>query len=135
MTNINGHYIAIEDFDFDAHALAPGYFEERIAQFESQYRDKFPSGWPQFFAAYSSGKLETECLDYDEWAFLCEHFMRELTQTWQPPGTCVSSREKPEVASGFSFGGGCHWLSQLLIPSSTSASSKRRWNHATRAQK
>lgn len=31
MTNINGHNIAIEDFDIDAHALAPEYFREQIA--------------------------------------------------------------------------------------------------------
>lgn len=103
MTNINGHNIAAEDFDFDAHALAPGYFDDRMDHFQKEYRDKFPDGWGQFFADYSCGLTEKGNLDYDEWAFLCEW---KLTQSSQPPGICVSSHEKPEVDSGFSIGEG-----------------------------
>lgn len=102
MTNINGHNIAIEDFDIDAHALAPEYFRERMSHFENQYHDRFQTGWGEFFAAYSNGLTEKGNLDYDEWAFLCEHFMRK---SWQPPGICIGSHEKPEIDSGFSIGG------------------------------
>jgi hypothetical protein len=126
MTNINGHYIAIEDFDVDAHALAPGYFNDRMTYFEEQFKDKFPTGWGEFFAAYSIGKTEKGNLDYDEWAFLCEHFLRKLTQPWEPPGICVSSREKPEIDSGFSIEGGCHWLNRPLIRFDTLTSCKKQ---------
>jgi len=116
MTNINGHCIAIEDFNIDAHGLAPEYFEQRLGQFEKQYREKFPKGWPEFYAAYSKGDTDVNNLDFDEWAFLCEHFLRKKTQTWQPPGMCVSSSEKPEAVSGFSFvGGGFHCLTRSNI--------------------
>jgi hypothetical protein len=115
MTNINGHYIALEDFDIDAHALAPGYFHDRMIYFEEQYRQKFQTGWGEFFAAYSNGRTEKGNLDYDEWAFLCEHCMRKLTQPFQPPGICVGSREKPETDSGFSIEGGLHCLIRFDI--------------------
>jgi hypothetical protein len=105
MTNINGHDIAFEEFDIDAHALAPGYFDDRMRQFEEQYRKEFPNGWGEFLAAYSNDRTEKGNLDYDEWAFLCEHFLRNAFP-WQPPGECTDFQEKPELISGFSFGGG-----------------------------
>jgi hypothetical protein len=113
MTNINGHYIAVEDFDPDAHALAPGYFRDRMTYFEEHYRGTYRTGWGEFFAAYSNGLTEKGNLDYDEWAFLCEHSMRELTQRFEPPGVCVSFREKPEADSGFSIRGGTPCLNHL----------------------
>jgi hypothetical protein len=135
MTNINGHYIAIENFDVDAHAVAPGYFDDRIAHFEQQFRNEFPQGWPEFYAAYSIGNVERTNLDYDEWAFLCEHFLRKLTETWQPPGACVGSPEKPEIDSGFSIGGGCLWLNRPLTPFDILTSCKRRSTRALPAMK
>jgi hypothetical protein len=77
MTNINGHDIAFEEFDISAHALAPGYFDDRIHHFEEQYRTVFPLGWGEFLDAYSNGRTDKGNLDYDEWAFLCEHFLRD----------------------------------------------------------
>lgn len=117
MTNINGHSIVLEDFDIDAHALAPEYFDERMTHFEEQYHDKFHDGWGEFFAAYSNGRTEKGNLDYDEWAFLCEHFMRKWAQPcWQqPPGVYAGSREKPEIDSGFSIEGGLSCLIRFDI--------------------
>jgi hypothetical protein len=120
MTNINGHNIAIEDFDIDAHALAPEYFSNRMSYFEERFHDKFPTGWGGFFEAYSDGLTEAGNLDYDEWAFLCEHFLRK---PWQPPGICFGGpHEKPETDSGFSIG----WSNYCLTHSDTSISSKER---------
>jgi len=104
MTNINGHDIAFEEFDIDAHALAPGYFDDRMRHFEEQYRKDFPHGSGEFFDAYSNGRTDKGNLDYDEWAFLCEHFLSNAFPG-QPPGECVDIPEKPESISGFSFGG------------------------------
>jgi hypothetical protein len=104
MTNINGHDIAFEEFDINVHALAPGYFDDRMRHFEEQYHKDFPNGWGEFFAAYSNGLTDKGNLDYDEWAFLCEHFLRNAF-LWRPPGECLALQEKPEINSGFSFEG------------------------------
>ena len=77
-----GHYIAVQgDFHPDTHALAPGYFRDRMTYFEQHYRGAYRTGWGEFFAAYSNGLTDKGNLDYDEWAFLCEHFMREADST------------------------------------------------------
>lgn len=113
MTNINGQTIAFEEFDVDAHALAPEYFDDRMHHFEEMYHKTFPGGWGEFFDAYSNGHTEKGNLDFDEWAFLCEHFLRKLTRAWQPPGVCVDFLEKPETVSGFSIVGGTSCLMRL----------------------
>lgn len=104
MTNINGHDIAFEEFDINVHALAPGYFDERMRHFEDQYRQEFRHGSGEFLDAYSKGRTDKGNLDYDEWAFLCEHFLRNAF-SGQPPNEDVVNQEKPEMISGFSFEG------------------------------
>ena len=105
MTIINGHQIALEDFDIGLHALPQGYFDQLLAGFEEQFKSAFPSGWPEFYAKYSSGELDPGNVEYEEWAFVCEHFLREHTRTCEPPGMGINSREEPESNSGSSFGG------------------------------
>ena len=93
-------------------------FLQRISFFEQKYRDKFQGGWVEFYFAHTLGKTDESNLDYDEWAFLCEHFMKELTESWRPPGGDVNSQEKPELNSGFSFAGDtitCLTLTNTLI--------------------
>jgi hypothetical protein len=107
MTNINGHQIAIEDFDIAVHALPLGYFENKLNELEEQNRSDFPNGWPEFYAKYSKGELDGANLEYDEWAFVCEHFLRDHTRPCEPPGISINACEEPELSSGFSFGGRC----------------------------
>ncbi len=92
-------------FDLSAHTVKPGHFRSRLDFLEQKYRLEFKEGWGEFFAMYSKGRTPKGNLDYDEWAFLCEHFMEELTQTWPPGGYCEEFQERPEAISGFSFAG------------------------------
>ena len=120
MTNINGQTIAAEDAYLTAHEVAPGYFLERVRFFERKYQTEFQGGWGDFLGAYTQGRTDQANLDFDEWAFLCEHFMcehfmRELTEPWRPPVGCSDFPEKPEANSGFSFIGGIHCLIQKNI--------------------
>ena len=81
MTNINGHCIAAEPFDLAAHEVEPGYFKIQMERFEQLYHCEFPGGWGEFFNAYSAGTTDQGNLDFEEWAFLCEHFRRELSNS------------------------------------------------------
>ena len=92
-----------EEFDLSAHWVATGHFYAQISVYEEMYRESYPEGWGDFLAKYSKGETDPSNLDYDEWAFLCEHFMQRLTQG-EPPGSEVDCQEKPENVSGFSFG-------------------------------
>jgi hypothetical protein len=116
MTNNIGQNIAGEDSYLTAHEVAPGYFLERIRFFEQKYQNEFRS-WRDFLVAYTLGRTDQDNLDYDEWAFLCEHFMEELTQPLRPPSGCADFQEKPEINSGFSIKGGipCLNLKTILI--------------------
>lgn len=90
----------------DTHVVEVSYFIGRVHTFESKYHEEFPGGWGEFFADFLNGKTDKGNLDYDEWGFLCEHFMKELTQSpFEPPGDCADSQEKPEAYSGFFFCG------------------------------
>ena len=101
MTN-TGHANSVDYLT--AHEVQPGCFLARIHVFEEQYRTEYPGGWREFQVAYSLDLADQENLDFDEWAFLCEHFAQELTQP-SPPGVFTDVQEKPEFNSGFSFGG------------------------------
>jgi len=93
-------------FDLSSYEVEPGYFQEQSLEYEKKYKREFPGGWGEFFGLYSSGRTDKGNLDYDEWAFLCEHFMiQELTHSSSPPGKRDSCREEPETISGFSFAG------------------------------
>lgn len=83
-------------FDLNSYAVAPGYFHSQLLCFEEKYREEFKDGWGQFYAAYLKGLTNKSNLDYDEWAFLCEHFLKE---SWQPPGRCTEFHEEPEKSS------------------------------------
>ena len=125
MTNINGQTIAAEDAYLTAHEVAPGYFLERVRFFERKYQTEFQGGWGDFLGAYTQGRTDQANLDFDEWAFFCEHFMRELTESWRrPPVGCSDSLEKPEANSGFSFIGG--------IPCSIQKNISRVWKRRFR---
>ncbi len=87
-----------EQFDLASFEVDNGYFKEQNTRYEERYRDQFPNGWGEFFAAYSKGEVDKGNLDYDEWAFLCEHFM---SQSWAPPGSSATCHERPEMISGF----------------------------------
>jgi hypothetical protein len=104
----------IQDCESNSQVVQSGYFRDRMSYFQEHYKDKFPKGWGEFFAAYSNRCTDEGNLDYDEWAFLCEHFMRERT-SWQPPENCAESREKPETISGFYFVWGKTCLTQIYI--------------------
>jgi hypothetical protein len=110
MMNINGHNIAVENFDPAVHVLEPGYFDARRHHFEEQYKSTFPAGSGQFFDAYSNGDTDLGNLDFEEWAFICEHFLVSITESWCPPSECAKLQEKPESNSGFSFGRGNPWF-------------------------
>ena len=106
-------------FDINAHKVEPGYFKKEWIEFEVKYRSEYPNGWGQFYAEYLKGNTDPCNLDYDEWAFLCEHFMAEELSCGEygfPPGAATSHQEKPESASGFSFAGEGH----CSIPTSIS---------------
>jgi len=92
-----------QECGFDVHIVQEQYFRDRWNYFQEVYKNEYPGGWAMFYAAYLNGCTDPANLDYDEWAFLCEHFMRDLTQSWQPPGNCSDFQEKPEANSGFSF--------------------------------
>ena len=100
--NINGHNMAVEDFNPAVHALDPGYFAEQMRRFEEQYKTKFRDGW-EFYDAYSKGCTDPGNLDFEEWSFVCEHLLGAFTKYWQPPGECVNVHEGPESISGLSF--------------------------------
>ncbi len=81
------------------------YFLERIQQFEIKYKNKY-NGWGEFLSAYSNGQVDRDNSDFDEWAFLCEHFMEDLIQSGDdtgPPGAKGYAPQKPESDSGFFF--------------------------------
>jgi hypothetical protein len=102
--------------DMASHVMARGHFREKIEAYQDTYRNQFPGGWGEFFAAYSKRLTPKGNLDYDEWAFLCEHFMEELTQSG-PPGDCDHFHEKPESTSGFFIGGSVVRLASVLSKS------------------
>ena len=104
MMNINGHNMAVEDFDPAVHALDPGYFADQMRRFEEQYKAEFQDGWA-FYDAYSNGLTDPGNLDFEEWSFVCEHLLGAITESWQPPGECAMVIDRPESNSGFSFGG------------------------------
>lgn len=100
---MHSHVDTYEQFDLASFEVDSGYFKEQIGRYEEQYRAEYPHGWGQFFAAYSNGETDKGNLDYDEWAFLCEHFMR---QSWTPPANLrAECNGKPETNSGFFFVG------------------------------
>jgi hypothetical protein len=122
MTNIiNNESLEMRHQESSTHVVESGYFRERMHHFEDQYRAAYPRGWGEFFADYSNGKTDEENLDYDEWAFLCEHFMRELTGSSQPPGDCGESQERPERFSGLSFLGDTICSIQISISQTSNA--------------
>ena len=101
----------VEQFDLASFEVDSGYFKSQIAAFAEKYRSLYPNGWGQFYAAYLNKQTDQENLDYDEWAFLCEHFMSQL---WTPPlSPSLPLHEKPEITSGFSILGE---LPSCLIP-------------------
>jgi hypothetical protein len=100
MMNINGHNISVEDFDPTVHTLDPGYFDARMRHFEEKYRSDFRGGSGEFFEAYSNGRADPGNLDFEEWSFLCEHFLRAVER---PPGECDTFHVGPELISGLSF--------------------------------
>ena len=105
MTNFTSEEMTLQEFCLADHAVEPEYFLNQVKHFEEKYQEQFPEGWNEFYVAYSLGITDKGILDYDEWAFLCQHFMRELTQSWQPPGEASQAQERPEANSGFSFEG------------------------------
>lgn len=109
MNNSLINNVAVEATDLPSGIVQRGYFRSRLDFFEAKYIAAFPRGWGQFFMQYSKGKTPPGNMEYDEWAFLCEHFWEELTQSW-PTGDCENSKEEPEVISGFSFEGRIHCL-------------------------
>jgi hypothetical protein len=106
-----------DQFDLASFEVDSGYVKSQIDLYEEKYRAEFSHGWGEFFAAYSKGLTDNSNLDYDEWAFLCEHFMH---QSWTPPERLeMICHERPEAISGLSILGG----SYCLIPMRTS----RNW--------
>lgn len=85
------------------------YFLIRIREFEIQYHNDFQD-WGDFYAQYSKGTLDKNNFDYDEWAYLCRHFMSALIEGEDPPGPKVESAQKPESDSGFCFVGRLYCL-------------------------
>jgi len=104
MTILNSSTTAEKGF-LSAYEVDSIAFLDRISFFEQKYQAQFQGGWSEFYLAYTTGQVDGSNLDYDEWAFLCEHFMKELTESWRPPGFCVDSQERPETNSGLSFAG------------------------------
>jgi hypothetical protein len=114
MTNINCSYEEKKTFDLSAFRVEVGYFRHQVDVFANKYQSEF-EGWGDFYARYANGLVDKGNLDYDEWAFLCEHFMKELTVSGEPPGNSVDLHEKPETFSGFCFLGELRCLIQQLI--------------------
>jgi hypothetical protein len=85
--------------------VQPSYFLGRIQQFEIKYKNEY-NGWGEFLSAYSKGQVDRDNSDFDEWAFLCEHFMENLIESGDdvgPPGAKGYAPQKPESDSGFFF--------------------------------
>jgi len=112
MTNFISFDVATDEAYLAAHEVKREHFLSRVSFFEGKYRDAFPGGWRDFLVAYTLRRTDHDNLDYDEWAFLCEQFERELTE-WRPPDSCADSQEKPEATSGFSFWGQIHCVINL----------------------
>ena len=70
---------------FSVNFVQSDYFLVRIREFEMRYRNAFEN-WEHFYAEYSKGTLDKNNSDYDEWAFLCTHFMSQLIDGEGPPG-------------------------------------------------
>jgi hypothetical protein len=113
MTNFISFDVATDEAYLAAHEVKREQLFNRVGFFEAKYRDVFPGGWRDFLVAYTLRRTDHDNLDYDEWAFLCEQFEKELTEPWRPPDSCADSQEKPEATSGFSFGGQIHCLINL----------------------
>ncbi len=138
MTNYINHGETMEQTYLLAHEVTQRQFLDRVQFFEHKYTDVFPNGWRDFLVAYTVGQTDEENLDYDEWAFLCEQFARELTEPWRPPGSCADSQEKPETTSGFSFGGVTDCLIRRITSSAWTARSliaKGGWISLGRVQR
>ena len=94
-----------------SYAVEPEYFRTRLSFFEEKYKDQFDKGWSQFFTAYSKNELSPDNLDYDEWGFLCEQMLYELTES-SPPNGCADSKERPDIDSGLSY-----WRTGFIVRS------------------
>lgn len=115
MNTLNSQAEAAQQFDLKNFEVEAGYFKTQMDRFEEMYRTEFPSGWGEFFAAYSIGQVDKTNLDYDEWAFLCEHFMYQ-SWAWDPPEDPTDPhREKSETISGFSVLGENSCLTRTRI--------------------
>ena len=107
------------------------YFLERIQQFEIKYKDEY-NGWGAFLSDYSKGLADRDNSDFDEWAFLCEHFLEDLIESGDdtgPPGAKKYAPQKPESDSGFSF-----LESKCSTRSTTSRLLVKFWLHAKTIQ-
>lgn len=92
-----------------AYAVNPGYFQTRMDFFATRYAATF-AHWSAFYAAFTKKELPYS-LDYEEWAFLCEQFLYEQTET-SPPCGCIDHKERPESDSGLS-----NWRAKRVRPS------------------
>ncbi len=62
------------------------YFLDRIHELEVKYRDQW-EGWEEFLSAYSNNRVDRNNSDFDEWAFLCNHFKVDLTESGRDTGS------------------------------------------------
>lgn len=91
--------------EFSVNFVQASYFLGRIHEFEVKYRDQW-QGWGEFLSDYSKKRVDRDNSDFDEWAFLCNHFMADLIQSGHdtgPPGDKRYAPQKPESDSGFCF--------------------------------
>jgi hypothetical protein len=83
------------------------YFLVRIQELEAKYHDIWQN-WGEFLADYSKrdAKVDRDNSDLDEWAFLCNHFQKQLLRSncdAGPPDSAMYNSQKPEGDSGFCF--------------------------------
>lgn len=98
---------------FSVNFVQASYFLVRIQEFEAKYKQD----WGEFLADYSLGKSDPNNSDYEEWAFLCRHFGKELIESERddPPDHKIEVIQKPESDSGFCFFGDYDVRSRALL--------------------
>ena len=115
---MNEHTNITVNSELSVNFVQSGYFLNRVHEFEAKYSDQWEN-WLEFLAEYRcrNNSVDFGNSDFDEWAFLCEHFMPDLLRQdpdRSPPDADISSR-RPEIDSGLCFWRSAYWLTSKNI--------------------
>lgn len=124
MTNTVAYIENTESYDsMGFQVVDGGYFGQRVHEMAEKYRDSFPGGWTEFLAKHSKGETDPNNYDFDEWAFVCDHYIQTVLDTSPPMASCSAKLEGPESISGLSL----LWrASSLVFPEGLHGEPQRR---------